>query len=1308
MDGGVVQRGLDGLKRGGGWSIARGHSSYRSLGSDPSDFEEQVEALQREFRELRAEFGDWPPRSRKPSPQAKANGGAIAGRGKGEGARNGGGSPGAFYRSALAWDKGGEGIKAGARKASPRWDAESPRDVEGLRADSRTRQHINEVFTTVPPGIYDDACGASDRSGEGSDPGAGGDGWEEAVPSVLSQRVKGGLSIAIDGWGPDGERLGGRGASSDSSEEVMSTPTGSRNMSPTRLSASEVDFPMWPGCGRASEIRSYTPFGDGEDDDDSDLGGWTAPRTPSAPCLAEEAGFGSAWDTDAGHGEDEPIGAGPGPEAKSAVVAVPARRAEAPEALSLLLESPHRPSSFSLNQMYKIGGRGPEGPDSPQLSQRSKSCTLLSRLGPNGGRSPDDDGEVLVFEGDAKAAEDGRESLQDRDGGGEGPAAEGSPLDDPEQRTEAVCAVFEFLRDMKMSMTRGIGSMQTRAAELQARSPVPSSRPRSLPGAPRSARGGAPPSSPASARSQSAFSEGRITSKGVEASEDFGGRESAPPARDGEHRERTDRSAGTIHASPRLTGQKARAQCGDRPAVPRSPCAKAPGKGGKGYLSDVDERVIKALGGGIGQVRREGEWAPSSDEFVLQALGGGTPREERKSRECERNNGSYTGLDSTGSLYARGQQPQDQPAVPRLETGGRAAEEADAPAGEGAIFSPKLEGEAPGCEAAGAQVNEEAVTADGGGEAQGWDDVAGSPECPEGAVDRVDGHVGVSCDGGDCAVGLDSVEGPSQECADAVVDRLETGVEGPVDEDSAQVTSQGFPERGAVQADNVDCAESQETGDVEDQVLLEQHEQHGIESVSEKAVGLSAKDATDEEGASASQPASAAVPNDPEQQDETGDAWELQSSEANAEDISPDIAECICEASEVVQEHDSADCPVPISEQDEHCHTATSVPPSTPALVTNAAKCDIASCDERNDYRSSSRGDEDDQGAQDPFADQPAARTDLVKAAVNGKLLGPKAQLGNKPVDSGVAHMAMESLEDKPPRDFQSLKVQPRTGGTRVQVADVPPLVLCSQALIPPEDGDYSCDSDRSFWTPRSRASSVGWFSVASWPAGSRERSEGPVDHNSFERSTSQQLCGFGDEHTCRKEAANRQPLPLPSKWSGTGFSTYLKGPRVSLDENNAVAWSQSEGAQCDFVISEHAYSRGIVEVVVEVEHLEGWAFVGAIGNGEPREVQPGSLAESPWSYGWSNECELYSGDHYYFESAQEMIRTGTVFHLVLDIMRSRLCLQFPETSRGREHGCHGRFFMCELGTMPRKDWRIVFEWLGSAKIRLTQVESFV
>lgn len=161
------------------------------------------------------------------------------------------------------------------------------------------------------------------------------------------------------------------------------------------------------------------------------------------------------------------------------------------------------------------------------------------------------------------------------------------------------------------------------------------------------------------------------------------------------------------------------------------------------------------------------------------------------------------------------------------------------------------------------------------------------------------------------------------------------------------------------------------------------------------------------------------------------------------------------------------------------------------------------------------------------------------------------------------------------------------------------------------------------------------------------------------------------------------------------------------LDDSCTMAWSQTVGAQCDFVVSQEAYTGGIVEYVVEVEHLEGWAFVGAIADGDPQADPRSSLAESPLSFGWSNECELYSGENYYFECAQEMIKTGTVFHLELDMIRQQLCIQFPEPSRGREHGHHGRYFMCELSSLPAKTWRIVFEWLGSARVRLGRVESF-
>lgn len=185
-------------------------------------------------------------------------------------------------------------------------------------------------------------------------------------------------------------------------------------------------------------------------------------------------------------------------------------------------------------------------------------------------------------------------------------------------------------------------------------------------------------------------------------------------------------------------------------------------------------------------------------------------------------------------------------------------------------------------------------------------------------------------------------------------------------------------------------------------------------------------------------------------------------------------------------------------------------------------------------------------------------------------------------------------------------------------------------------------------------------------------------------------------------------PNGTPRVCQAVSFNDHIKGPRVSLCAKRITAWSRTEGARSDFVVSEQTFTGGIVEFAVEVERLEGWAFVGVIGAGEPRRVSGGSLAESPWSFGWSNECELYAGGKYFFESAREMIKSGSRFHLILDTVRGRLSLQFPDPSRlVAGHDCHGRYLMCELNGLPKNTWHLVVEWLGSAKVRLVRVKKY-
>lgn len=170
-------------------------------------------------------------------------------------------------------------------------------------------------------------------------------------------------------------------------------------------------------------------------------------------------------------------------------------------------------------------------------------------------------------------------------------------------------------------------------------------------------------------------------------------------------------------------------------------------------------------------------------------------------------------------------------------------------------------------------------------------------------------------------------------------------------------------------------------------------------------------------------------------------------------------------------------------------------------------------------------------------------------------------------------------------------------------------------------------------------------------------------------------------------------------------FSSNCLGHRVNLSRRGRIAASQTDGARTDFVISQALVSTGTVQFDLYCDRLDGWAFVGIVAADEVDMCQPRGLAECPSSYGWTNDSEFFERGTYHFEALRELISPGANFQINVDCDRGVVSFRLARPSRRGGHQCHKRFLVCELSDLPRHDWRLVIEWLGTARFELVSVK---
>lgn len=161
----------------------------------------------------------------------------------------------------------------------------------------------------------------------------------------------------------------------------------------------------------------------------------------------------------------------------------------------------------------------------------------------------------------------------------------------------------------------------------------------------------------------------------------------------------------------------------------------------------------------------------------------------------------------------------------------------------------------------------------------------------------------------------------------------------------------------------------------------------------------------------------------------------------------------------------------------------------------------------------------------------------------------------------------------------------------------------------------------------------------------------------------------------------------------------------MNLSRRGRIAASQTYGAVTDFVVSQAIVSKGKVQFDIHCDRLDGWAFVGIVSSEDVKTRRPRGLAECRSSFGWTNDSEFFEHGSYHFEALRELISPGANFQIIVDCAKGTVTFRLARPSRSGGHRCHKRYLVCELENLPKHDWRLVIEWLGTARFELLDVK---